>query len=115
MRPGLSIVLLCAGMGMGGCVVAPYGGYRHGGYAAPVQAEVMVAPYPPPPDPVEVITPMPFAGALWIGGYWGWHLGRHQWIGGRWDHPRPGYVWQPRRWEPTSGGWRAQGGGWRGR
>jgi hypothetical protein len=77
-------------------------------------AALLSAPRAPPPPQVEVIPAVPFSGALWIGGYWGWSSGRHTWIQGRWERPRPGYRWEPHRWEPQGGQWHLRGGGWRG-
>jgi len=91
------------------CVVAPP---RHVVYTEPggVVAEADIAP---PAPYVETVPVMPFPGAVWIGGYWGWQGGRHVWIGGRWEHPRAGYVWEPHRWVNAGGHWRLMGGGWR--
>jgi len=55
---------------------------------------------------------LPFAGALWINGYWGWQGGRHVWVGGRFEHPRPGYTWQPHRWVQHDNRWHLEGGRW---
>ncbi|HEY4068607.1 MAG TPA: hypothetical protein VGM74_17015 [Burkholderiaceae bacterium] len=92
---------------------------------APVQYQSDVQPVPsyeaeaplvvdvaPPPPMVEVVPALPFAGALWIGGYWGWSGGRHQWIGGHYERPRPGYAWRPHAWVNVGGRWHSQGGGW---
>ena len=103
------------------CVVAPYGyngGYNDGyGPRGPApqayDAPVAMAPMAPPAPYVEVVPVMPFAGAVWIGGYWNWVGGRHVWVGGRWDHPRQGYRWEPHRWEPQGGNWHLRGSGWR--
>lgn len=94
------------------CVVAPYP--RHVVYTEPggVVAEADVAP---PPPQVEVIPAVPYAGAVWVGGYWGWNAGRHVWIAGHYVHGRPGYVWEPHRWVVAGGHWRLMGGGWRAR
>ena len=61
---------------------------------------------------VEVVPAIPFPGALWIGGYWGWSSGRHVWVPGRWEHPRPGYQWRPHAWVQQGGRWHLQAGGW---
>ena len=111
-RPALWILSAASALMMSACVVAPYG--------HPARGEVMVdaddaeaeAGTPPPPPIVEVRPVIPFAGAVWIDGYWGWSAGRHVWVHGRWDHPRKGYRWEPRRWEPQGGHWRLRG-GWR--
>ncbi len=93
------------------CVVAPY---PQGVYAQPgqVQSDVVVGVAPPPPY-VETIPVVPFPGAIWIGGYWGWSGGRHQWVPGRYEHARPGYRWQPHQWtQGPHGNWHQRGGGW---
>jgi hypothetical protein len=42
---------------------------------------------------VEAPPPPPFAGAVWIGGYWVWE-GNWVWAAGRWAAPpQPGYLW----------------------
>jgi len=47
----------------------------------------------PPPMLVEIPQPMPFAGAIWTGGYWVWE-GNWVWAHGRWaSPPQPGYGW----------------------
>lgn len=47
----------------------------------------------PPPMLVDVPPPMPFAGAVWIGGYWVWD-GYWVWAAGRWAAPPwPYYTW----------------------
>jgi hypothetical protein len=66
----------------------------------------------PPAPYAEVVPAVPFAGAVWIGGYWGWEGGRHRWFPGRWEHPRVGYRWRPHAWVHEGGHWREHGGGW---
>ena len=91
------------------CVVTPYP-QGQAGYAQPGDITVGV---PPPAPYAEVIPVAPFAGALWIGGYWGWSGGRHQWVPGRYEHARPGYRWQPHQWaQGPHGNWHLRGGGW---
>ena len=80
------------------CVVVPaHRGYYEGGYAAPA---VIVDAAPPPPN-VEVVPVMPYPGAVWINGYWGWNGSR-----------RPGYRWEPHRWENRGGRWHLHAGAW---
>ncbi|KNZ31743.1 MAG: hypothetical protein AD742_17015 [Methylibium sp. NZG] len=100
----LSALLLSA------CVVAPYAPYRQGSQVYDDQGPV--AEVPPPPPQVEVIPVLPYAGAIWLGGYWGWGAGRHHWVPGRWDRPRAGFYWAPHRWVPFHGRWHLRG-GWR--
>ncbi|MBS0292507.1 MAG: hypothetical protein JSS01_08310 [Proteobacteria bacterium] len=57
------------------------------------QPEPVMVPWAPPPLLVQAPPPPPFAGAVWVGGYWAWQ-GRWVWSAGYWDRPpRPGYVW----------------------
>jgi len=60
-------------------------------------AEVQPAPiavgWAPPPMLVEAPPPMPYAGAVWVGGYWVWQ-GNWVWAHGQWmGPPQPDYVW----------------------
>jgi WXXGXW repeat (2 copies) len=109
------LVPLAAALLLSACVVAPYP--RRVVYTEPVAAgsyesqEVIVG-VAPPPAYVEVVPSVPYAGAVWIGGYWGWSGGRHSWVPGRWDRPRPGYRWQPHAWSQQGGRWHLHGGGW---
>ncbi len=95
---------LCA-VALSACVVAPVRPYTPVGVVA-------VADVPPPAPYAEVVPPPPFAGAIWIGGYWGWQGGRHVWIGGRYEAPRPGYYWQAHRWVQHEGRWHLEEGHW---
>lgn len=57
------------------------------------QPEPIAVSWAPPPMLVEVPTPLPFGGAVWIGGYWAWH-GNWVWAAGRWaPPPQPNYLW----------------------
>jgi hypothetical protein len=112
-RPIFRSVVVCAiaTLTLSACVVAPH---PRAVYAQPaaVQPEIVVGIAPPPPY-VEIIPVVPFAGAVWIGGYWGWSGGRHQWVPGRYDYARPGYRWQAHQWSPgLHGNWYLRGGGW---
>jgi hypothetical protein len=103
----LALAALCSAA-LSACVVAPVGrpyGYAPGG-------EVVVADVAPPAPYVETLPPPPFAGAVWINGYWGWRGGRHVWVGGRYEHPRPGYTWSPHRWVQHDGRWHLEEGRW---
>jgi hypothetical protein len=109
--PPLLLAVLASACLLSACVVAPYGPHRGAVYGEVYGPPVMLAP---PPPQVEILPPLPFAGAIWLGGYWGWYGGRHQGMPGRWERPRPGYRWEPHRWEPTAGGgWHQRGGEWR--
>ena len=100
------------------CVVAPY---PQRVYTQPVpvaaapapgyEGDVIVDVAPPPPQ-VEVVPAIPYAGAIWIGGYWGWRGGRHYWVPGRWEAPRPGYQYRPHAWVQQGGHWHLRAGGW---
>jgi hypothetical protein len=74
--------------------------------------DVVVTDVAPPAPYYETVPALPFAGAVWLDGYWGWHGGRHVWVGGRYDHGRPGYSWQPHRWTQRDGRWHLQEGRW---
>ena len=115
-QPRLLIAPLAAVL-LSACVVAPYPAYR-GAYDRPVPAggpyddSVAVVDVAPPAPYVEVIPAIPYPGAVWIGGYWGWSGGRHAWVPGRWDRGRPGYGWRPHAWANEGGRWHLHGGGW---
>ena len=105
--PALSALLLSA------CVVAPYQPYQAYPPGNPTYDEQGPLSEAPPPAPqYEVVPVVPFAGAIWLGGYWGWGGGRHHWVPGRWDRPRAGFFWAPHRWVPFQGRWQLRG-GWR--
>ena len=125
-RPRLLIVPLAAASLLSACVVAPYPARRvvytqpAPVYSQPVPEYAQGVPddggvvvdIAPPAPYVEVVPAIPFPGAVWIGGYWGWSSGRHHWVPGRWDRPRPGYAWRPYGWAPQGGRWHLHGGGW---
>ena len=108
-----------AAAGLGGCVVVPYdrgryrsaGGVDRDGDGVPDYGPVVEVA--PPPLQVEVVPVAPGPAYIWIGGYWGWNLGRHVWIGGRWGlPPARGYAWVPGVWGRHGPGWRYRGGYW---
>lgn len=105
-RTALGIgALLAAGGLISGCAVVP----------APVavSADAVVAPVAPPVAQVEIVPPVPYVGAVWVGGYWNWYGGRHVWVPGRYVRPNPGYRWQPHYWaQRPGGGWWLRGGVW---
>lgn len=83
MKSRLSLVSLAlASLALSGCVVVPP---RH--YAGPPP---VYGAAPAPAPYVEVVPVMPFAGAVWIAGYWNWSGGHRHWVPGRWEHPRQG-------------------------
>ncbi len=58
-----------------------------------VQPAPVVVGWAPPPLLVEVPSPSPFFGAVWVGGYWVWQ-GTWVWAHGHWmGPPQPDYVW----------------------
>ncbi|HEY9105923.1 MAG TPA: hypothetical protein VIN58_04535 [Roseateles sp.] len=97
---------LTAAAALSACIVVP--AHRGGYYAEP---GVVVDVAPPPPY-AEVVPALPYAGAVWIEGYWGWSGGRHRWVPGYYERPRPGYRYEPHRWESRGGRWHLRGGGW---
>ena len=109
-RPTLAWVLASSAL-LSGCVVVPAhrAGYYGGGYAA---EPAVVVDMPPPAPYAEVVPVMPYPGAVWVGGYWGWRGGRHQWVPGYYERPRPGYRYEPNRWENHGGRWHLRIGGW---
>ncbi len=103
----LAVAALCCAA-LSACVVAPVGrpyGYGPGGPGVVVDVA-------PPAPYYEQVPVAPFAGAVWIGGYWGWNNGRHAWVPGRYEHARPGYGWEPHRWVQHDNRWHLEGGGW---
>jgi hypothetical protein len=102
--------LVLAPLVLSACVVAPLGYYDDGYGGAVTTADVA-----PPAPYYEVQPALPYAGALWISGYWGWYGGRHHWVPGRWDRGRPGYAWHPYQWRPQGNRWALSGGWMRGR
>ena len=106
----LSMVAALSALLLSGCVVAPYA--PHGQPAQVYEDEGPLVEVAPPPPRVEVIPVLPYAGAVWLGGYWGWGGGRHHWVPGRWDRPRAGFYWVPHRWLLFQGRWQLRG-GWR--
>ena len=58
-----------------------------------VQPAPIVVGWAPPPLLVEVPPALPYAGAVWVGGYWVWQ-GNWVWAHGHWmGPPQPDYVW----------------------
>lgn len=112
-RPALACLGLAAAAVLTACVVAPVPGAVYTDpYGQPVQTTVY-APVAPPAPYYEVQPVVPYPGAIWINGYWGYSGGRHHWVPGRYERTRPGYHWQPHRWDRAPrGGWHLQGGGW---
>jgi hypothetical protein len=60
---------------------------------AVVEPAPIAVGWAPPPMLVEAPPPMPFMGAVWVGGYWVWQ-GNWVWAHGHWmGPPQPDYVW----------------------
>ncbi|MBN8488631.1 MAG: YXWGXW repeat-containing protein [Burkholderiales bacterium] len=98
------------------CVVVPAHRTAYGGPPPAYESGPLVmAPMAPPPPRYEVVPALPYAGAVWIGGYWNWSGRAHVWVPGRWEAPRHGWRYEPRRWEPVARGGYALRGGWRNR
>lgn len=108
----LALVAASAALTLSACVVAPYPGGRVVYNDSAYDQELAVTGVAPPPPYAEVVPVVPFAGAVWLGGYWGWSGGRHTWVAGHWERPRPGYGWAPHRWVQGGGQWHLRGGGW---
>jgi hypothetical protein len=57
------------------------------------QPPAILVGWAPPPMLVESPPPLPFASAVWTGGYWVWE-GNWVWAAGRWaPPPQPNYAW----------------------
>ncbi len=69
----------------------------------------------PPHPPRERIVVRPYQDAVWIAGYYQWHVRHHRyiWVPGRWERPpRPHSVWVPSRWERRHNEWVFYEGRW---
>ena len=92
-----------AGLALSGCVVAPVGEpyYDSGStyYDGGTYSDGYYGGTYYPAMPAEVVPVMPFAGAIWINGYWDTGHGPRRWVPGRYERPgwrpdnRPG--WRP--------------------
>lgn len=96
----------------------------HWRWAQPPAPTTVYEPPPPPQQPVYVqseppplineVRPMtPFAGAVWIPGYWHWNGYNHVWVAGRWSAARAGWQWEPDRRVHGPTGWYRVHGHWR--
>lgn len=95
---------------LSGCVVAPMGPAYTSGY---YDEGTVVADIAPPAPYVETIPVAPFAGAIWIGGFWDWSGGRHVWRPGHYERPRPGFNYRQPGWaHGPDGRWMLHRGGW---
>jgi len=58
-----------------------------------IQPQPVLVDWAPPPRLAENPSPMPYYGAVWIGGYWIWQ-GTWVWASGRWAAPpSPRHTW----------------------
>jgi hypothetical protein len=100
-----------------GVVVLGAGCYHDDGYATatyPRARPVAVAVAPPAPID-EQPPPEPYAGSVWMAGYWDWRpdMGRHVWVAGHWaTPPRAGVVYMPPSWQSTGRGYVRTPGRW---
>lgn len=65
-------------------------------YGQPQNETITYGPAPPPMR-VEVVPALPFAGAIWIAGFWAWEGGRHHWVPGRYAPPVQGRRYERHR------------------
>ena len=102
-----TLVLLVVGvltMAMIGCLA----------YVPPPPPDAVYAPGPPPAPVVETVPVIPFPGAVWIGGYWGWGPAGYYWNRGYYGRPpHPGGTWVPGGWHHHSRGYYYHPGRWR--
>jgi hypothetical protein len=83
-------------------------------YVPPPPVDAVYAPGPPPAPVVEVVPAVPYPGAAWIGGYWGWGPAGYYWNRGYWGRPpHPGGAWVPGRWHHHPRGYYYNPGRWR--
>jgi hypothetical protein len=116
-NPRTAAMLALVLFALSACVVAP--AHRHAAYTtypvysqpAPPSAVDTVEVAPPVPQ-VEVIPAVPFARAVWVGGFWRWQGGRHYWVPGHYIQPVAGHRFVPHRWENNGGRWVLRGGFW---
>ena len=122
-QPRILIAMLSTAA-LSACIVSPYP-YRQPAYYPQAQAQYQARPeyqqpyqssvvvdVAPPAPYVEVVPPMPFLGALWIAGFWGWDGGHHRWNAGHYEHSREGYSYRPHAWVQQGGQWHMHPGGW---
>lgn len=79
-RVAKTLTAASLGLILSACVVVPT---PHSSYPS----SGVYADAPSPAPRYEVVPVAPFLGAIWIGGYWNRHGGRHMWVPGRWAHP----------------------------
>ncbi len=107
MRRSVLLVLISvfAAIALAGCLAYVPG---------PPPLDGVYAPGPPPDPMVEVVPAIPFPGAVWMGGYWGWGAAGYAWNRGYWGRPPyPGAAWAPGRWHHYPRGYAWRPGRWR--
>lgn len=110
----VSVLAALTGVTLSACVVVPANRHVYSDGGAYPSAGGPVYTDVPPPAPYEEAMPaLPYAGAVWIGGYWNWYGGRYSWVPGRWTRGHPGRVWVAPRYVPYGRGWHYHGGHWR--
>jgi hypothetical protein len=77
-----------------------------------VQTQPVYVQTQPPPVINEVRVAAPYAGAVWIPGYWHWNGYSHVWVAGHYSAPRVGWHWEPDRWVQGPSGWYRVAGHW---
>ena len=83
-------------------------------YVPPPPVDAVCAPGPPPAPLLETVPVIPFPGAVWLGGYWGWGSSGYYWNRGYWGRPpHPGGAWVPGRWHHQPRGYYYNPGRWR--
>jgi hypothetical protein len=83
-------------------VVEPIAGERSIIIEEPEPSWVIVRTAPPPVR-FEVRTPIPYAGATWVSGYWWWSGVSYVWISGHYVRPIRGYRFVAPRWVFSGG------------
>src|SRR5262245_21302387 len=73
---------------------------------------VVYVPVGPPRAVVEVRSPSPGFGYVWVPGYHRWDGGAYIWVGGRWERTR-GRHWHQGSWHRDRQGWYWREGYWR--
>ncbi|CAN5304971.1 hypothetical protein BH09BAC6_BH09BAC6_11680 [soil metagenome] len=66
-----------------------------------------------PAEPVYERPVVPYAGAVWIDGDWGWSGGRYVYHNGYWARPRVGRTYIRGTWERGNRGYTWRRGHWR--
>ena len=66
-----------------------------------------------PLEPVFDRPAVPYTGAIWIDGDWGWNGAGYVYTRGHWEHPRAGHAYVRGAWEHTNRGYRWHRGHWK--